>query len=396
MTGAAPEVLLARYGELWLKGKNRGDFERRLARNVRRALRPIAENAVVEREHGMLVVRPAARPAETLQRLSEVFGISSISPARGCEHEIEAIARTGLELMRSTLARLPAGEKIPFRVETRRSDKRFPMNSTQVDRAVADVVLLELGERLKVDLSSPELVLGINIRPERVYVFSERLPGAGGLPVGSVGRVVSLFSGGIDSPVASYMAMKRGLHVIFSAFHSYPYVGQSFVKKIEKLARRLARFQNAGVLYTTPLTRIQEAIRDEAPTSYRTVLYRRAMQRLATRIARREEAAALVTGECVGQVASQTLENMHAIETASPLPVLRPLVAFDKEETIRLARRIGTYDLSIVPEPDCCTLFQPPRAALRARVAVCEDVERSLPMEEMIEEALEKSEILPL
>ena len=394
-TGTA-EIVLARYGELWLKGKNRIEFERRLARNVRRALRHVAPGATVEREHGLLVVRPAERPREATLRLQEVFGLSSISPAFGTSHELEAIARTSSEAMRATLARIPDRTPIPFRVESRRSDKRFPMTSVELDRAIGDRVMEEYGERLKVDLSHPELVLGINVRPERVYVYSERLPGAGGLPVGSVGRVVSLFSGGIDSPVASWMAMKRGLQVVFSAFHSYPYVGRGFVEKVEKLARRLARFQNAGLLYATPLTRIQEAIRDAAPPGYRTVLYRRAMQRIATRIAKDEEALALVTGECVGQVASQTLENMHCIEAASPLPVLRPLVAFDKAETIALAKRIGTYELSIRPEPDCCTVFQPQHPALRARPEVCDDVEAGLPMEEMLAEALEGTERIPL
>ncbi len=391
-----PEVVLARYGELWLKGRNRIEFERCLARNTRRALKQVAPEAAVEREHGILVIRAGEQTREATQRLLDVFGFSSLSAARGCDHAFESIARTGAEEMRATLARWPSRDPIPFRVETRRSDKRFPKTSVELDREIGDCVMVEFGERLKVNLTKPELTLGINIRPERVYVYSERLRGAGGLPVGSVGRVVSLFSGGIDSPVATWMAMKRGLQVVFSSFHSYPYVGQGFIQKATKLARRVAHFQNSGVLYATPLTKIQEAIRDAAPPGYRTVLYRRAMQRIATRIANKEEARALVTGESVGQVASQTLENIHCIQDVSPLPVLRPLIAFDKAETIALAKQIGTFELSIQPEPDCCTVFQPKHPALRARTEVCDDVEAGLEMAEMEEEALAATETISL
>ncbi|MAB79550.1 MAG: tRNA 4-thiouridine(8) synthase ThiI [Planctomycetes bacterium] len=390
------EVLLARYGELWLKGKNRGNFERRLARNVRRALKTVAPGCTVEREHGMLVVRPAQRAREATQRLQEVFGLSSISPARKTMREFEAIAETSLEAMRAALARYPDDAPIPFRVETRRSDKRFHLTSVQLDRQIGECVMAEFGPRLSVNLSKPELVLGINVRAEQVYVFAERIPGAGGLPVGSVGRVVSLFSGGIDSPVASWMAMKRGLEVIFSSFHSYPYVGASFLRKAEKLVRRLTRFQNSALFCATPLTRIQEAIRDGAPKGYRTVLYRRAMQRIATRIAEDEGAGGLVTGECVGQVASQTLENMRCIQDVSDLPVLRPLVAFDKSETIALAKKIGTFELSIEPEPDCCTVFQPQHPILRARIDLCDEVESRLSMEELLAEAYERTERIPI
>lgn len=390
----SPEVLLARYGELWLKGRNRSWFERRLARNIRRALKPIAPGFVLEREHGMLIVRPRREHVAAVgQRLQEVFGLSSISPARGVEADPEAITEVALAVAAEALEGYPRGRCVPFRVLTRRSDKRFPMISMEVDRVVGQRLLdLHGAERLRVDLSRPELVLGINVRTGAAYVYAEKLAGAGGLPVGSVGRVVSLFSGGIDSPVATWMAMKRGLDAVFCTFHSYPYVGADFRGKVERLVRRLARYQNGALLWSVPLTRLQEAIRDVGPESYRTVLYRRAMQRLAARVAERERATALVTGESLGQVASQTLENLDCIASASALPVLRPLIGFDKDETIDVAQRIGTYETSIEPVADCCTVFQPRHPILRARRLVCESVEEELPLADLEREALEEAE----
>jgi thiamine biosynthesis protein ThiI len=383
-------VVVARYGELWLKGKNRPEFERALVSNVKQALGPITK-CKVERSTGVLVIRPESRHGDVARRLTEVFGFSSISPALAVSHDVEQITATAAEVMQRAMEGMPPKGKITFRVSTKRADKRFPLTSVELDVHVANNILAPYEERVVIKLKKPDLDLGIYIRPEAVYVFCERLPGAGGLPVGTLGRVVSLLSGGIDSPVASHQAMKRGCEVVYASFHSYPFIGESYMAKIRRLVRSLARFQPHSVLYQVPFSEIQVAIRDNTPHSYRTVLYRRMMQRISSDIADREKALALVTGESIGQVASQTLENMSCIGAASRHPVIRPLVTFDKTETIAIAERIGTFELSIEPEPDCCTVFQPKRPIIRGKLAICLDAETSIDVDGLVQAAMQGS-----
>ena len=387
----AAEVVLARYGELWLKGRNRPAFERRLVKNVRAALAAF-EGVRVERRHGQLTVVPGGRAGDVARRLQDVFGLSSISPAHGVSPRPEEIARVALEVLGEELEGRPRSGKIPFRVETKRSDKTFPMISTELDRFVADRLFELHGERLTVDLSRPDLTLGIHVRPERVYVFAQRLPGAGGLPVGTLGRAVCLFSGGIDSPVAAWMAMKRGCEVVLASFHSYPYVGAAFQEKVGRLARTLARYQPRTVIHHVPFTEVQEAIKARCPEAYRTVLYRRMMHRIAERIARDADAGAIVTGDSLGQVASQTMENLTCIQDVSTLPLVQPLIAFDKAETIARARKIGTFDVSIEEVQDCCTVFQPTKPILRGRPEVCREAEEELDLEGLVHAAVERAE----
>ena len=282
------------------------------------------------------------------------------------------------------------------RVEAKRSDKRFPFSSPELARRVADLILAPYVERVTVDLDDAEISIGVTVRDDRAYVFAERRAGAGGLPVGSLGHAVCLLSGGIDSPVAAYLSMKRGLAVAFLSFHSYPYLGESSKRKLERIVRALARYQPRNRLYFVPFTPIQVAIRDAAPTGYRTILYRRMMQRIAGRVAVLERAGAVVTGESLGQVASQTLENLTCIEAASELPVLRPLITFDKSETIALARRIGTLAISSEPEPDCCTVFQPARPVIRGSLKLCDAAESALDLEGLIDAAMAGIETVDL
>ncbi len=385
------ELILARPGELWLKGRNRGRFERRLLQNVRHALAGLPE-ARVTAEYDQIVVWCDGRVGETVQRLREVFGLSSILPAWGAGRDPDAICEVAYRVLAAALEARPRERALPFRVQTRRADKTYPMTSTELDRHVAERVLPDFVERLRVDLKRAELTLGILVRPERVYVFAERLQGAGGLPVGTLGRALCLLSGGIDSPVAAWLAMKRGCEVSFVSFHSVPFLGESSRRKVRLIAEALMRFQPRARLYSVPFAPAQVEIRDRAPEGYRTVLYRRMMQRIAARIAREEGAAALVTGESLGQVASQTLETLTCIEAAASLPVLRPLISFDKRETIDLARRIGTFELSILPEPDCCTVFQPQRPVIHGRVEACEAAEAALGVEALVEAALRGTE----
>jgi len=386
----SPEIVLVRYGELGLKGKNRGSFEQALIRNIRSATRHISE-VRVENKRGRLVVFPKTRTPDVARRLQDVPGIKSVSPAWGSEAVPEAIAARGLVVLREALRGVPAEDELSFRVASRRSDKRFPMTSCELDRYVADRILPEL-RTFRIDLKNPDLCLGIEVRCERAYVFARRLPGPGGLPVGTLGRGMCLISGGIDSPVAAYLAMKRGCQVSFVTFHSYPYIGEASKKKVFDLVRELSRFQPSSRVFVVPFTEIQVAIRDLAPEPYRTVLYRRFMQRLASHLARRDKCKVLITVESMGQVASQTLENMTCIEGAAEMPVLRPLVTYDKEEAIDLAERIGTLSISNRPEPDCCTVFMPSRPIIHGKREACELAEEALDLEGLVRRALEGTE----
>jgi thiamine biosynthesis protein ThiI len=389
-TLAHPELVLVRYGELALKGGNRGEFERALARNIRNATSSISP-VEIERFSGRLSVRPEKRVMDVARRTQDVFGISSVSPAWGAPSQPEAIAEVAREVLADALADHATDRPVRVRVSTTRAEKRFPLTSPELDRYVATRILPG-PDRVRVDLEEPELVLGIDVRTEKSYVFSKRLPGPGGLPVGTQGSALCLLSGGLDSPVAAWMTMKRGCRVGFVSFHSHPYLGEGSKKKVLDLAHALCRWQGRSRLYVVPFARVQERIRDLAPESYRTVLYRRMMQRIASRIAARDGFEALVTGESVGQVASQTLENMALIGAAAELLVLRPLGGFDKEETIQIARRIGTFDLSNVPEPDCCTVFQPSRPVIRGRLDVCLETEAALGVDDLVESALASTE----
>lgn len=383
---AAPEMIVVRYGELSLKGKNRSQFEDVLIRNIRAAASRF-DGVKVLKKRGRLFVVAASRVMELARRLQDVPGITSVSPAWGAAPELEAIEAVAARLAADLARTLPPGSRPSFRVRTSRADKRFPLRSTEVDRAVADRVLPLLGE-VDVSMRDADLELGIEVRKGRAYLFLQRLPGPGGLPVGTLGRVMCLISGGIDSPVAAYMAMKRGARVHYVTYHSYPYIGEASKKKVVDLVRRLARFQPTSRLFVVPFTEVQTAVRDSAPEAYRTVLYRRFMQRIASRLAMRNRCKALLTGESLAQVASQTLDNMSCIERASELPVLRPLLAFDKEETIELARRIGTMEVSVLPEPDCCTVFQPSKPIIHGRLEECEAAEAGLDVTGLVERAL--------
>jgi thiamine biosynthesis protein ThiI len=393
--GDVADVILVRYGELALKGGNRADFERQLANNIRVALEPITP-AKVERSWGRILVRPERRLEVAMRRLQDVFGLTSISPARVAPLELAAISELAERVFDEALAEWPRPGPLRFRVRTTRSEKSFPLTSVEVDRAVGGR-LKERDARLTVDLAEPELLVGIDVRTEGAYVFARRLDGPGGLPVGTLGRALCLISGGIDSPVAAYLAQKRGLSMAYVTYHAAPFIGESAKKKVVDLVRVLSRFQpRHSRLWVVPFAAAQVAIRDVGTSSYRTVLYRRMMQRIASRLAEREEALALVTGESLGQVASQTLENLTCIQAAATLPVIRPLVSFDKEETVRIARRIGTFELSSVQEPDCCTLFMPTKPVIRGRPELCAELESRLDVARLVENALAGAELVSI
>jgi tRNA uracil 4-sulfurtransferase len=376
------DVVVLRFAEIFLKGGNRRFFEQRLADNARHKVLGLAR-ARVERAHGRVFVTVAAGDmARAVSALAQVFGVQSLSAARTVRPEVEAIAEAAVRVTREALAR--RGDAPTFKVEARRADKTFPLTSVDLARQVGGRIVAATG--LKVDVHRPQLEIGVEIGAERSFVYADVLPGPGGLPVGSSGAVNLLLSGGIDSPVAGWLAMKRGCTLAATYFHSFPYTGDKTKEKVIDLVRLLVPWHGPPIaLHVVGFTEAQKALRDAGPAELAVVLYRRMMMRAAGAIARREGQLALVTGENLAQVASQTLENLAVIEDAAPLPVLRPLVTNDKLETIALARRIGTYETSILPYDDCCSLFVPTHPATRARLADVAAAEARLPVDEIAE-----------
>ena len=358
-------VILCRYGELFLKAGNRRAFERILADNVRVAMADLPR-ARVETPHGRLLVHlPADDAEEAAGRLARVFGLVSVSVARQVEakEDLDAIGATAVEEARNALARdRPAS----FKIEARRADKRFGKSSLDIARVVGARVQAETG--LAVDVHAPALRLGIEVGTDVAHVYATTRDAPGGLPVGASGRALLLLSGGIDSPVAGWLAAKRGLALDAVYFHSPPYIGEKSRDKVLALGKQLARWQALRSVTVVPFTDAQKRLRDEGPAELAVVLYRRMMMRVAERIAKKSGAKALATGEALAQVASQTLENLTVIGAAATLPVLRPCLGHDKLDTIALAQRIGTYETSILPFDDCCSLFVPEHPITKARL----------------------------
>jgi thiamine biosynthesis protein ThiI len=382
-------VLVCRFGELFLKSGNRRQFERALAENIRAALRDLP-GARVQSTHGRVLVRVSPdRADDAAARLERVFGLVSFSIARQvpAAPDLEALGAATVEAARAAIAReRPAS----FKIEARRSDKRFPHTSMVVARELGARVVAATG--LAVDVHTPALRLGVEIGTGVGYVFAETRAAPGGLPVGASGKALLLLSGGIDSPVAGWLAAKRGLALDAVYFHSPPYVGEKARDKVLTLGKQLARWQALRSITVVPFTDVQKKLRDAGPAEMAVVLYRRMMMRIADAVADQLRATALVTGENLGQVASQTIENMTAIEAAARRVVLRPLVTYDKVETTALARRIGTYETSILPFDDCCSLFVPPHPETRAKVEVAERAEAKLDVAAEVAAAVAGSE----
>ena len=388
-TDITPSLIVLRYGELFLKGANRGQFESILQRNVKRAMQGL-DGVRLERGQGRLFVNCQGAGADAaLGRLARVFGLSSLSPAQEVPQQLEAVSQAALQQVQAVLERR---EVRSFRVTAKRADKDFSPGSPEINRLVGAHVVQHTG--LAVDLHNPELVVGVEIGPQRSFVFTERLPGAGGLPVGASARVALLLSGGIDSPVAGHLMQKRGCQLEAIYFHSFPYTSERSQAKVQQLAERLAPAQGALKLHVVPFTAVQTAVRDKAPRELAVVLYRRSMMRIACALAARLRCPALATGENLGQVASQTLENLACIQHVADRPVLRPLLTYDKLETIAVAYRIGTYELSIQPYDDCCSLFVPRHPATRANPRTAARAEAEAELEPLEAAAVEQTVVV--
>jgi thiamine biosynthesis protein ThiI len=387
MTAMNYDVIMIRYGELALKGRNRDDFEEALMRNVKQILRPFPK-VKVRRNYGRMYVQLNGEDDQAvMERLQRVFGISSLSPTIQTEGSEEAIKQKALELMRSLTP-----EPTTFRVETRRADKRFPLTSMEVSRMIGTHILRNI-PNIKVDLHTPQVVVNIEIRAEGTFLSCETVPGPGGLPVGVSGKVLLLLSGGIDSPVAGWMMLKRGVTLEAVHFHSYPFTSERSLEKVRDLAHKLTRWGGTIRLHVVPFTEIQTAIRDKCPEEYLITIMRRFMMRISEQIAHNTGALALSTGESLGQVASQTLESMNTINDVVGIPILRPLIGMDKTEITEIARRIDTYELSILPYEDCCTIFMPKSPVTRPKPAIAARYEEELDVEALVNDAVNRTEL---
>jgi thiamine biosynthesis protein ThiI len=373
-------LIVVHYKELALKGKNRPWFIRLLVRNLKGALAGL-HVASVRSKMGRIELElgPNTPPDAVRDRLRQVFGIANFSYANRGPHDFAALAA-------KVIADLRDREVASFRVSATRADKHLPFTSPQAEREVGGLIKEAKGWR--VDLERPALTVHIEFLPDEAFYFFGKEPGAGGMPSGSGGRVACLLSGGIDSPVAAYRLMRRGCSVLLIHFHSYPILSRASQEKVREIAALLTRSQLRSRLMLVPFGELQQQVVLAVPPEMRVVVYRRLMLRIAERLARKGHARALVTGEVIGQVASQTLENMTAIAQATSLEILRPLVGMDKDEITAEAIRIGTYPISIIPDQDCCTLFTPRHPVTRVRLAEVEHVEQALPIEEMVAAAL--------
>jgi thiamine biosynthesis protein ThiI len=384
---AGERYLIGRYHEVALKGRNRWRFVDELKRNVVAAFADYHLGRLRGAGPRLMVRLPAGLSDEVAkERAARIFGLQNFSVAQHAPLEIGAIERAALTAAHKLLqARGGSDTDLTFRILARRAEKRFPLDSMAIERTIGGTIARELG--LKVDLGKPDLVLAIEILPEGAYVSGGKLAGAGGLPVGTTGLGAVLLSGGIDSPVAAYRMMRRGLRVNFIHFHSYPMVSSSSRDKARELAAALTIYEAHSTLMLVPFAEIQRTIVARAPRFLRVVLYRRFMLRIASALGASMGAQALITGESLGQVASQTLENMTVIEQAASLPVIRPLIGMDKNEIIVEARRLGTFETSIIPDEDCCSLFVPSHPATRARLEEVAAAEALFEIASMVEDA---------
>ena len=379
------EIILLKLGELVLKGGNRHTFEEKLMSNARRRLKPYGKFKIHTRQ-STTYIEPQEDTCDmdgAYEEMKLLFGAVGLSRARACDKDKDAMLQCAKEYLGERLESVTS-----FKVESKRADKSFPMTSIQLSQYVGGE-LHEAYPHLQADMHNPELTVTLEVRDYAAYVHSDPEPGAGGLPVGINGRAVSLLSGGIDSPVASWMMAKRGLALEMVHFFSYPYTSPEAKEKVLELSRLLSPWIGRHVVHVVPFTHIQEEIRKNRPDALFTVIMRRFMMRIAQRVAQRVDAKALITGESLGQVASQTMDAMNCTGAVCDLPVFRPLIGMDKEEIIRIARRIGTLETSILPYEDCCTVFTPRHPRTRPRPDEVEQAEAALDIEALVNEAVE-------
>ncbi len=377
--------IMIRFGELSTKGKNKKDFIRTLADNVKNALKDWPELSFETRYDHIYVGLNGLDYQPVIERLQDVSGIHALSLVYRCDKDVEAMKESALRLINEE-------EGKTFKVKVKRGDKTYPLISDEITRIVAGHILRNT-QHLKVDVHNPDILLSIEVRQEAAYIFCKTFLGAGGYPLGVGGKTMHMLSGGIDSPVAAYLMMKRGVSIECIHFASPPYTQMGVIYKLEDLLKVLTRYQPRIRLHIVPFTKIQEAIYDNAPESYCITLMRRMMFRLADALSKRRKCPVISSGESIGQVASQTLQSMHVINAVTNTPVIRPLATTDKLEIIKISKKIGTYDISIRPYEDCCTIFTPKAPKTMPHQDEVEEFEKKFDYESMIRDAINNVEV---
>ncbi|MBP5580007.1 MAG: tRNA 4-thiouridine(8) synthase ThiI [Ruminococcus sp.] len=383
------ELILVKYGEMALKGLNKKTFEDMLIKNIKRRLKPLGHFQLTSAQ-STTYITPLDEDIdlnEAADRVGKIFGIAAYCRACVCEKNFEDICNKSYEYLDEVLSSART-----FKVNAKRSDKAFPMKSPEICMELGGK-LLERFPNLTVDVKDPEVTVTVEIRDENAFVHAENIKGAGGLPVGSSGKALLLLSGGIDSPVAGYMMAKRGVHIAAIHYVSPPYTSDRAQLKVEQLCQKLTDYCGGIAFYCVPFTELQEAIKDHCPEEFFTIIMRRLMMEIAQRIAAKDNCLALITGESVGQVASQTMAAMVCTDAVCRIPVFRPCVGMDKTEIIGIARKIDTFDTSVLPYEDCCTVFTPRHPKVRPQLADIEKAQNSFDFEPLIQKAVENTEM---
>ena len=386
-------IFIVRCGEVALKGMNKPYFEKMLVNRIKKLLKKF-DNVEAYRHEGLIFVRADKKhdPEMIIGEISKVFGVASISPALECESELNSIGDAAVALMMDLIEK--KGIKT-FKVDAKRADKNFPVKSPEIARIIGAKVLVGC-KVLKVDVHNPDCVLFVDLRKDKSYVFEQKISGFGGLPLGTNGKGMVLLSGGIDSPVAAWMMAKRGMLIEAVHFHSYPYTSQRAQEKVEDLARIIAQYCGRFKMNVINLLPIQEQIVENCPEEETTILVRRFMMRIAEKVAQKPGCTMLITGENLGQVASQTAEALVVTDATVKMPVMRPLIALDKVDIIQKAKDIGTFETSIMPYEDCCTVFLPKHPATKPKLEKILESESKLDVDALVEAAVEKMEIIDI
>lgn len=386
------ETIVVRYGELGLKGKNRDVFENALVRDIREKTKEL-DHINIKRFHGRMYVDYESYDYDELvDILTHTFGIVSISPVKKCDVSLEAMMAEAKSQVEELLESMP---NFTFKVEARRSNKGFHLTSPEIMKHVGGFVNQTFKEEIKVDVHNPDIVINIEVR-EKVYIYTKSIYGQGGMPYKTAGKGMLLLSGGIDSPVAGYLMAKRGVQLEAVHFHSYPFTSERSKEKVLDLARKLTKYVGRIRVHSVNILEIQRAIGEHCPSSEMTILSRRFMMAIAERIAKRRKYRSLITGENIAQVASQTMEGLTVTNSAVSLPVFRPLIAYDKVDIIKVAKKIDTYETSILPFEDCCTVFLPDKVVIKPILSDIEASEAKLEVEDLIYRAVKESESIIL
>ncbi len=383
------EIILVKYGEMALKGLNKSTFENVLVKNIKRRIKSLGRFEIT-RAQSTIYIKPledCADVNEAVERLKKVFGIAALCKAAVCEKTFDSIKDTALDYLSDCLSYAKT-----FKVTAKRADKSFPMKSPEICRELGGILLSKFSH-LKVDVNNPEITVTVEIRDTNAYIHAENIKGAGGLPVGTSGKAMLLLSGGIDSPVAGYMLAKRGVHISAVHYVSPPYTSERARLKVEQLCEKLTGYCGSIAFFCVPFTEIQEEIRNNCPEEFFTIIMRRLMMEIAQRICEKEECLALVTGESVGQVASQTMNAIACTDAVCKIPVFRPLIGMDKTEIVEIARKIDTFDISIQPFEDCCTVFTPRHPKVRPLLSDVENAQNNFDFSALIDKAVSETEM---